>query len=87
MEPKPCSPNHAILKFLSSGAIRSKTFCNKSPVTSSRIRNRPVAFGLAWFVLALLPTSFFPLAEVENDRRMFFPFIGLVLAGTGMAAG
>lgn len=41
---------------------------------------RPVAFGLWWFLLALVPTSVFPLAEVENDHRMFFPFAGLVLA-------
>jgi Flp pilus assembly protein TadD len=48
---------------------------------SSRTREmRPVAFGLAWFLLASLPTSLIPLAEVENDHRMFFPFVGLVLA-------
>lgn len=41
---------------------------------------RPVAFGLYWYLLALLPTSAFALAEVENDHRMFFPFVGLVLA-------
>ncbi len=41
---------------------------------------RPVAFGLAWFVLASLPTSLIALSEVENDHRMFFPFVGLVLA-------
>jgi hypothetical protein len=41
---------------------------------------RPVAFGLWWFLLALAPTSLFVVAEVENDHRMFFPFVGLVLA-------
>jgi len=41
---------------------------------------RFIAFGLAWFVLALLPTSATPLAEVANDHRMFFPFVGLSLA-------
>ena len=41
---------------------------------------RPVAFGLWWFLVALLPTSIIPLAEVENDHRMFFPFIGLAAA-------
>jgi tetratricopeptide (TPR) repeat protein len=46
-----------------------------------RIREtRPIAFGLLWFLIALLPTSLFPLAEVENDHRMFFPFAGLALA-------
>jgi protein O-mannosyl-transferase len=41
---------------------------------------RPVAFGLLWFVIALLLTSLFTLSEVENDHRMFFPFVGLALA-------
>jgi protein O-mannosyl-transferase len=43
---------------------------------------RPIAFGLLWFLIALLPTSLFPLAEAENDHRMFFPFVGLVFAVT-----
>lgn len=41
---------------------------------------RPIAFGLLWFMAALLPTSLMPLAEVTNDHRMFFPFVGLALA-------
>ena len=41
---------------------------------------RPVAFGLLWFVVTQLPTSLYPLSEVENDHRMFFSFVGLVLA-------
>ena len=41
---------------------------------------RPIAFGIFWFFLALLPTSLMPLAEVTNDHRMFFPFVGLALA-------
>jgi tetratricopeptide (TPR) repeat protein len=40
----------------------------------------PIAFGLAWFILGLLPTSLIPLAEVMNDHRMFLPFVGLSLA-------
>ncbi len=47
---------------------------------------RPIAFGLTWFVLALIPTSIFPLAEVENDHRMFFPFVGMTLAVAWTAA-
>ncbi|HEX7809888.1 MAG TPA: hypothetical protein VF608_14225, partial [Thermoanaerobaculia bacterium] len=45
------------------------------------IRRAPatVAFGLTWFAIALLPTSLFPLAEVANEHRIFFAFIGLVL--------
>jgi protein O-mannosyl-transferase len=50
-------------------------------VRASRHRAmRPVAFGIGWFFLALLPTSLVPLAEVTNDHRMFFPFVGLALA-------
>ncbi|HJQ38939.1 MAG TPA: tetratricopeptide repeat protein, partial [Thermoanaerobaculia bacterium] len=46
------------------------------------IRRAPavVAFGLLWFAIALLPTSLFPLAEVANEHRLFFAYIGLVLA-------
>jgi protein O-mannosyl-transferase len=46
------------------------------------IRRAPavVSFGLAWFAIALLPTSIFPLAEVANEHRLFFAYIGLVLA-------
>ncbi|HEV3118214.1 MAG TPA: tetratricopeptide repeat protein, partial [Gemmataceae bacterium] len=48
--------------------------------TSRSRQTRPIAFGLLWFFLALLPTSLMPLAEVTNDHRMFFPFVGLVLS-------
>lgn len=51
-----------------------------------RQSTKPIAFGLAWFVLTLLPTSLTPLAEVANDHRMFFPFIGLSLAVTVAAS-
>lgn len=45
---------------------------------------RSVTFGLLWFFIALLPTSsVFPLAEVLNDHRPFFPYIGLVIAFVG----
>jgi protein O-mannosyl-transferase len=44
---------------------------------------KPVAFGLVWFAVALIPTSsLFPLAEVANEHRVFFAFIGLVLVAT-----
>ncbi|HTS46803.1 MAG TPA: tetratricopeptide repeat protein [Bryobacteraceae bacterium] len=51
-----------------------------------RRETRPIAFGIYWFILALLPTSLFPLAEVENDHRMCFPFIGLALSVPWSAA-
>lgn len=50
-------------------------------VASKRLATRPIAFGLVWFAIALAPSStFFPLAEVANDHRVYFPFMGLALA-------
>lgn len=47
---------------------------------------RPAAFGLAWFALALLPSSsLFPLSEVCNEHRVFFPYAGLAFAATWCA--
>lgn len=48
--------------------------------TARHERARPVSFGLFWFLVAMAPTSLFPLSQVENDHRMFFPFVGLTLA-------
>lgn len=47
---------------------------------SAQPNTRPIAFGLIWFCAALLPTSLAPFAEVMNDHRMYFPFVGLALA-------
>jgi tetratricopeptide (TPR) repeat protein len=48
-----------------------------------RRETRPIAFGLLWFFVALIPTSsIVPLAEVLNDHRLYFPFVGLTLAVT-----
>jgi tetratricopeptide (TPR) repeat protein len=55
-------------------------------MTARRAALRPISFGLVWFVLASLPTSLYPLSEIENDHRMFFPFVGLVFAVTYAAA-
>jgi tetratricopeptide (TPR) repeat protein len=56
--------------------------------SSRSARTRPIAFGVLWFLVALLPTSsVVPLAEVMNDHRMYFPFVGLAVAlasGTGL---
>lgn len=46
--------------------------------TARRREGYPVAFGLLWFVVTQLPTSLYPLSEVENDHRMFFSFAGLI---------
>jgi Flp pilus assembly protein TadD len=45
-----------------------------------RREHRPIAFGIFWFFGALAPTSVFVLNEVENDHRMFFPFVGLMFS-------
>jgi protein O-mannosyl-transferase len=49
--------------------------------TSRHRETRPITFGIVWFFVTLLPTSsLVPLAEPMNDHRMFFPFVGLILA-------
>jgi len=48
---------------------------------SRNVISRPIAFGILWFFIALIPTSsFVPLSEVLNDHRVYFPYIGLALA-------
>jgi tetratricopeptide (TPR) repeat protein len=50
-------------------------------ITSRKTTLRPISFGILWFFLALVPTSsIIPLAEVMNDHRMFFPFVGLCMS-------
>src|SRR5215471_5428815 len=49
-------------------------------------KTRVIGFGLLWFLIALLPTSLFPLSEVMNDHRTFLPYIGLVIALAGAVA-
>ena len=51
--------------------------------TSKKEKLRPISFGLLWFIFALIPTSsIIPLAEVTNDHRMYFPFVGLALSAS-----
>jgi tetratricopeptide (TPR) repeat protein len=55
--------------------------------TSRRRETRPMAFGILWFFVAVAPTSsVVPFAEVTNDHRVFFPFVGLALAATWAVA-
>jgi tetratricopeptide (TPR) repeat protein len=54
--------------------------------TAKRRTTRPISFGIVWFFGALAPTSVFVLSEVENDHRMFFPFVGLMLSVVWAAA-
>ena len=50
-------------------------------ICSRNKKHYPIAFGILWFFIALAPTSsFIPLGEVMNDHRMFFPYIGLIIA-------
>ncbi len=54
-----------------------------SAYATARYRKfRPISFGILWFLIALVPTSVIPLAEVTNDHRMFFPFVGLAMSVT-----
>ncbi len=42
--------------------------------------NRVMAFGLGWFVTALLPVSgLVPIANVYADRYFYLPFVGLAI--------
>lgn len=50
--------------------------------TANKEKMRPIAFGIFWFFLALIPTAVTPLAEVLNDHRVFFPFVGLAISVT-----
>jgi tetratricopeptide (TPR) repeat protein len=50
-----------------------------------RPRRPVVALSLGWFLLQLLPTSLFPLAEVVNEHRPYLASAGLcVLAAAGL---
>jgi tetratricopeptide (TPR) repeat protein len=62
--------------FMSAAAIMAAVFK----------KTRMIGFGLLWFLIALLPTSLFPLEEVMNDHRTFLSYIGLVIAIAGAAA-
>jgi len=42
-------------------------------------QNRPIAYGLVWFIVTSLPTSIFAVGELENDHRLYFPFVGLAM--------
>lgn len=50
-------------------------------ITSKSKQNRGISFGILWFYIALIPSSsVIPFAEVLNDHRTFFPYIGLVIS-------
>ena len=49
-------------------------------ISSKKKETRPIAYGLIWFGASLLPTSVAPFAEVMNDHRMYFAFVGLTIS-------
>ena len=50
-------------------------------ITSKKKSTRPIAFGIMWFFLALIPSStIVPFAEILNDHRVFYPYVGLMLS-------
>ncbi|MDA9563813.1 hypothetical protein N9R81_03945 [Flavobacteriales bacterium] len=60
--------------FLFSLVFVALSFCR-------RAETKLISFGIAWFLIALVPTSsIIPLSEVTNDHRIFFPYVGLSVA-------
>ena len=53
-------------------------------IASKKKQLKPIAFGILWFYLALLPTSIIPIEQPLADRRTFFPFMGLTISCTWM---
>jgi protein O-mannosyl-transferase len=50
-------------------------------VFSEKKETRLISFGIFWFLIALLPSSsIIPFAEVLNDHRIFFPYVGLIMS-------
>jgi len=47
---------------------------------------RTVAFGIWWFLFALLPGAVVPHRVVEADWRMFLPFAGLAISMAGLTS-
>lgn len=54
---------------------------------SRQPNGRLFAYGVAWFYIALAPSaSLFPLTDLMREYRLYFPAMGLTLAGTALAA-
>jgi tetratricopeptide (TPR) repeat protein len=68
------------------GYVFAVFFSEAAIVAAVFKKTRMIGFGLLWFLIALLPTSLFPLAEVMNNYRTFLPYMGLVIAIAGAAA-
>jgi tetratricopeptide (TPR) repeat protein len=65
--------------FIGMGFIAAMIFIAFLFSRDSRLR--PVSFGIIWFFLALIPSSsVIPFAEILNDHRIFFPYVGLMIS-------
>jgi tetratricopeptide (TPR) repeat protein len=62
------------------GAVFVAALLAIAVVAARRTAGKPIAFGIGWFFLTLLPTAWMPLGEAANDHRMFLPFVGLTIA-------
>ena len=80
LQPFPSFNLEALLGFLFIAALLLAAF-----ITSRRRSLKPIVFGLLWFLITSIPTSVYRLSEVENDHRMYLPFVGLVLSATWAA--
>lgn len=50
-------------------------------ITAKKEKYRPIAFGILWFFIASIPTSFLAaLTQVANSHRLFLPYIGLSIS-------
>ena len=76
---------HPFAHWYDTRALAGYAFVAVLSLIIRRLRTGPIGFGLAWFAVALLPTSIFPLAEVMNEHRIFVPYIGLALGSVAWA--
>ena len=49
--------------------------------------HRLAAFGVAWFVLSLMPSSLVPLHILVNEHRLYLPMVGAALIIAGLGGG
>jgi len=47
---------------------------------------KPVAFGIWWFLITLVPTILVPQRVAESDTRMYLALLGLSIAGAAAAS-
>lgn len=90
--PNDLSADYDLIPFISTddprfwgGFVFAFLFTASAVTVALFKKTRLIGFGLLWFLIALLPTSLLPLAEVMNDHRTFLPYIGLVITVAGAA--